>query len=291
MEPTIARKTWRTLEPIHGMVYFIPEAHTNYTALGLHGRSGYFASRAAPMGAVAAPVVIATFFNFNPTLVTSAMDGVWETTTPALVLDARLRAADTALRRAFGDLLTDPTLPIVAQLAQRVAMRACSKLDGRPLFAGHASLDWPDAEAPHLVLWHAQSLLREFRGDGHIAALVTEGLSGIDALVLHHATGELPMAALQGSRAWPDAAWAAAVDDLATRGYVNADGSFTDIGRARRQWVEDRTDVLASDPYDAIGEDGCETLRTLGRPFSKAVVDGGLLDFSALLRANDTPSG
>ena len=291
MDPTIARKTWRTLEPIHGMVYFIPEAHANYSALGLEGRSGYFASRAAPMGAVTAPVVVATFFNFNPTLVTAAMFGVWETTTPSLVLDARLRAVDTALHRAFGDLMSDPTLPLVAELAQRVAQRAITHVDGRPLFGGHASLEWPDASQPHLVLWHAQSLLREFRGDGHIAALVAEGLSGIDALVLHHATGELPMAALQGSRAWPDADWATAVDDLAARGYVNADGSFTDHGRARRQWVEDRTDLLACDPYRAIGEDGCETLRTLGRPFSKAIIDGGLLDFSALLRQTDTPAG
>ncbi len=286
MDPMIARKTWRTLEPIHGMVYFIPEAHANYSALGLQGRSGYFASRAAAMGAVPAGVVIATFFNFNPALVKTAMNGVWETTTPALVLDARLRAVDTALRRAFGELINDPTLPIVAQLAQRVAQRACLQLDGRPLFAGHASLGWPDEHDPHLVLWHAQSLLREFRGDGHIAALVAEGLSGIEALVMHHATGEPPMAALQGSRAWPDDAWSSAVDDLAARGYVNADGSFTDFGRARRQWVEDRTDVLASDPYNTIGEDGCETLRTLGRPFSKAVIDGGLLDFNALLQAN-----
>ncbi len=280
----MARKTWRTLEPIHGMVYFVPEAQQRYGALGLHGRSGYFASRAAPMGAVTSDVVIATFFNFHPALVRSAMQGVWETATTAAVSAARLEAAGAALQRAFGDLTNAPPLPTVAAIAKRAALAAAEHLDGRPLFAGHASLPWPSDEKPHLVLWHAQSLLREFRGDGHIAALVAEGLSGVEALVLHHATGELPKAALQGSRAWPDDEWAAAVGALASRGYVNADGSFTDHGRQRRQWVEDRTDALAVAPYSAIGEASCKELRTLGRPFAKAIIDGGLLDFSALLK-------
>ena len=114
IDPVIARKTWRTLEPIHGMVYFVPEAHERYTALGLAGRSGYFASRAAPMGAASTQLVIATFFNFNPTLVRDAMAGVWEITTPGAVLEARQDAADAALTRAFGARLSDPDLSTVA---------------------------------------------------------------------------------------------------------------------------------------------------------------------------------
>ena len=98
-----ARKTWRTLEPIHGMIYFAPEAAARYEALGLRGRSGYFASRSAPMGAVPAPVVVATFYNFEPGLVHESMDGVWNLATPAQLLDARLAAADAALRRALPD--------------------------------------------------------------------------------------------------------------------------------------------------------------------------------------------
>ena len=223
MDPIIARKTWRTLEPVHGMIYFVPEANERYAALGLAGRSGYFASRAAPMGEVPAEVVIATFFNFNPTLVRNAMHGVWAITTPDAVVETRLAAADAALRRAFGSLIDDPSLTQVAELAKRAALAACEAADGRPLFAGHASLPWPSDNAPHLVLWHAQSLLREYRGDGHIAALVAEGITGLEALVLHHATGELPIAALQGSRAWPDDAWSACVERLATRGYIHAD--------------------------------------------------------------------
>ena len=68
-----ARKTWRTLEPLHGMVYFVPEAAEAYERLGITGRAGYFASRAAPMGAVTADVVVSTFFNFNPELVHAAI--------------------------------------------------------------------------------------------------------------------------------------------------------------------------------------------------------------------------
>ena len=102
MEPIVARKTFRTLEPIHGLVYFAPEATDEYAALGVTGRSGYFASRAAPMGAVPAEVVIATFFNFEPGLVRRAMNGVWDLVTPAALIDARFRGAKAALERAAG---------------------------------------------------------------------------------------------------------------------------------------------------------------------------------------------
>ena len=217
------------------------------------------------------------------------MDGVWDIASPTQVLTARLDAVDAALTRAFAPLLSDnegrANLARTAALAKIAAEAACERPDGRPLFAGHASLPWPDDATPHLVLWHAQSLLREFRGDGHIAALVAEGINGPEALVLHHATGELPLAALQGSRAWTDDEWAATVATLVERGYVNADGTFTDHGRARRQAIEDQTDALATEPYATLGADGCNELRSIGRAFSKAVIDAGLLDFTKLLNA------
>src|SRR4051812_25160091 len=96
-----ARKTWRTLEPIHGMIYFAPEAGERYETLGLRDRSGYFASRSAPMGPVTASVVVATFYNFEPGLVHESMEGVWDRATPAALLEARLAGADGALRRAM----------------------------------------------------------------------------------------------------------------------------------------------------------------------------------------------
>lgn len=274
MEPVIARKTWRTLEPIHGLIYFSPVAAEAYAELGVVGRSGYFASRSAPMGAVTAEVVVATFFNFSPALVRSAMDGVWDKASPSSLVEARLSAAGIALTDILGsDAASSGDVSEAAELARAAALAASEDTVGRPLFAGHVELPWP--EDPLLVLWHGQTLLREFRGDAHVAALMTAGLSGIDALVLHAATGEITRAALQSSRAWSDDEWDAAVASLRGRGLVNGDGAFTERGRELRQQVEDRTDQLSVTAYEAIGDDGCERLRQLCRPLSQAIVAGG----------------
>lgn len=266
MQAITSRKMWRTLEPYHGLVYFAPEAAAAYAALGVHGLDGYFASRSAPMGAVPAEVVVATFFNFDPAVVHHAIPAVWEVTTPEAMLAARLQGADGALRGAIGDGLDGPDVERAATLA-RTAAEACPTA-GRPLFAGHASLPWPDA--PHLELWHAICMLREFRGDGHVACLVEAGLDGIDALVLHAATGEVPRAVLQGTRQWDDASWDASVERLTGRGLVDAEGAFTSAGAELRQAIEDRTDVLALAPWQALGDAGCDELRALGRPLSRA---------------------
>ncbi|MBA2282992.1 MAG: hypothetical protein H0W25_17420 [Acidimicrobiia bacterium] len=272
MDPVIARKTWRTLEPYHGLVYFAPEAAARYAALGSRGQDGYFASRAAPMGAVPAGVVEATFFNFDPRLVRRAIPSAWELASPTQWLIARLEGIDGALSRALGDeVLTSGDVERAAVLA-RIAAEACSP-DGRPLHAAHAEL--PSPEQAHLALWHAISVLREHRGDGHIACLVEAGIGGCEALVLHAASGEVPRAALQGSRGWSDEDWSAAVEGLASRGLVDVDGTFTDAGRARRDVIEARTDALAVAPWATIGEDGCDELRRLVRPLSKAIVASG----------------
>jgi hypothetical protein len=278
MDPMVARKTWRTLEPLHGLIYFAPEAAEEYAALGIPaGRTGYFASRAAPMGAVPAEVVIATFYNFRPELVHNALPAAWSIASPDAILEARSRAAARALRRILGDAADSPEIAAAAELARTAARRAVESPEGRPLFAGHASLDWPDD--PLLVLWHAQSLLREFRGDGHIAALVTEEITGIEALIIHGGTGEVPRAVLQATRGWTDAEWEDAADGLRARGWLAEGGILTDAGRAHRQQIEDRTDVLAVAAYEALGEDECARLRTLARPLSKAVVESSSFGF------------
>ena len=216
MDSLLARKMWRTLEPYHGLVYFAPEAAAAYDgARRARARRLLRRPRSAPMGAVPAEVVIATFFNFNPDLVHHAIPAAWEATTPAAAARGPPRRGRRALRRTLGDLLDDPGVARAAELA-RTATDACT-VAGRPLYAGHASLPWPDA--PPLALWHAISLLREFRGDGHIACLVEAGLDGIEALVVHAASGEVPGAVLQASRGWGDDAWAAAVAGLAARGH------------------------------------------------------------------------
>ena len=278
MNPLTARKTWRTAEPIHGFIYFLPEANDAYAALGkMHARTGYFASRVAAMGAVPAEVVVSTFYNFEPSLVHEAMAPAWSVSAPEEWLQVRLRAVDTGLRRAWDGEVDNETIRELASLLRIAAECACESPEGRPLFAGHASVRWPDE--PHLALWHAQTLLREFRGDGHIAALVAEGINGIEALVTHAASGDVPAAVLASTRAWPQEAWDAAVERLASRGLVNADGSFTEAGRAQRQRIEDATDSLATAPYAVLGEEKCELIRTLARPLSKAIVDSGMLGF------------
>ena len=187
----LARKTWRTLEPLHGMVYFVPEAAEAYGRLGITGRAGYFASRAAPMGAVTADVVVSTFFNFNPELVYAAIPSAWEVASPGALVAARFEAVDAAFRRLLGeDVVASAEMRQAAQLARTAAEEAGRRVEGRPLAAGHAEVPWPSA--PHLVLWHAQSVLREYRGDGHIALLVVHGLSGLEALVTHAASGDVP---------------------------------------------------------------------------------------------------
>jgi hypothetical protein len=262
----------RTLEPYHAWIYFVPEAREAYAELGVtDGRMGYFGSRSAPMGAVPADVVIATFFNFHPDLIRRHVPEVWTITSPDKLVAARLDGADAMLRRVLGDALASGEMQDASELARRAA-EAC-RPEGRPLYAGHASLDWPD-EA-HLVLWHAQTLLREYRGDGHVASLTSAGLDACEALVTHGAAGEIEPKVLQRSREWSDDEWLAATDRLRSRGWIDGEGSFTDLGCSRREEIERRTDELAMGPWEAIGEESCRRLRELVRPWSRALVESG----------------
>jgi len=209
--------------------------------------------------------------------VRGAMAGVWDIAPPHAVLQAREEAADTALRRMLGVVVDSPEMERAALLVRRAAERATERCAGRPLFAGHAGLPWP--ATPHLVVWHAQTLLREFRGDGHLAALITNDLDPVEALVMHAASGEVPVPFLRGTRGWTDAEWEDGVARLRRRGWlapeVGGDQplSLSDEGAAVRQAIEDRTDELALYPYEALSEEECDELRALVRPFSRAVVD------------------
>lgn len=276
VSPETARRTWQAAEPLHAMIYFVPEAQEEYAALGYDAEnnraSGYFPARAAAMGAVTAAVVQATFFNFSRLAVDFGMAGAWEVASPQQLVEARYRAADRALTRLCGDLLDDPTVAEAAQLA-RTAATGCVPY-GRPLYAANSALPWPDR--PHLQLFHAQTLLREFRGDGHIAALVTEQISGLEAAVLHVAQGDSwKRSGLQATRAYSDDEWEGAIARLVERGWLQPDGTFTEEGRARRKRVEDLTDELSVCAYAQLGVEGCERLQELVRPLSRAVVEGG----------------
>ncbi|MGA5761593.1 SCO6745 family protein [Nonomuraea bangladeshensis] len=279
----LERRTWRTLEPLHGMIYFSPEADAAYKRLGLTGRMGYFASRAAAFGPVPAEAVVATFYNFNPQVVHQAIPAAWHLASPADILDARLNAVDTTLRQVLGDVVDSPEMSHAAALAREAAQAISGELSGRPLYAAHAALPWPTA--PHLVLWHAATLLREFRGDGHLAALLAAGLSGIEALVTHAATGAVPAETLRVTRGWTETDWAAAERRLEDRGWLR-DGSLTERGRREREGIEEATDRMSTAPYAALGDDRCQELCVLARPWSKQLA-AELMSWAAARNSRD----
>ncbi|HWC34821.1 MAG TPA: hypothetical protein VG650_08330 [Mycobacteriales bacterium] len=265
----LARKAHRTLEPLHTMCYFAAEMGDAYAAAGAKGTMrAYFAVRSAPMGLVPLEVVVATFYNFAPHLVAQAIPSVWEATSPEALIAARYAGVDTAYRRILGDdVVASAEMTEAAELA-REATTVLSGL-GRPLFAGHAALPWP--EPPHLQLFHAQTLLREHRGDGHVAALTLAGLDGVGALVTHLATGEgmvKPM--VRATRGWTDEEWDAGVARVTERGLVKGD-ELTEAGRALRDQIEAQTDTAAAAPYQHLGQERVERLRELARPWSKAI--------------------
>jgi hypothetical protein len=276
MDPDVSRRTWLTLEPFHAMIYFAPEAQEEYAAIGLDSAKnravGYFPARSAAMGAVSVDVVQATFFNFSRLAVEFGITGVWDKVTPQQVLDARNRGAQRALRRLCSDALDTPEVLEAVELGKQAVTGL--HLEGRPLYAAHAGLAWPTE--PGLALWHAVMLMREFRGDGHIAALVAEGFTGLDAAVTHVAQGgPWTKEALRDTRAYSPQEWDDCVADLVARGIMTPDEKLTSDGAAWRDRAERMTDQLALPLWQGIGADGADRLCALVRPLRDLVVAGG----------------
>lgn len=272
MDSTTSR-SMHALEPLHAMIYFAAEAQEEYAALGLDNpAAGYFPARAAALGAVTWPVVQATFFGFAPFVVEFGMAGTWDRVSPAELTAARYRAVDRSLRRLAGPQCEDPGLVEAAGLF-RVATTDLPAA-GRPLYAAHAALPWP--EAPQLAVWHGQLLAREFRGDGHLAVLLEHEVSAPQSLVLNGAYAGAGMTAfLKSTRGWSPEQWDAAAAELATRGWLAPDGSLTDAGQVAREDIERRTDELALPMWRRLGDDGCSRLRELVMPLVRAVRAGG----------------
>ncbi|WP_405014989.1 SCO6745 family protein [Kitasatospora sp. NBC_01539] len=274
MELLAGRKCHDALNPLHSLIYFAPEAEEEFTAAGLdQGRMCYFAGRSAAMGAVGAGPVAAAFFNFSPALVARHIPRAWTLASPDAVLEARQRAVDRTLRRLLGDgIAADPEVAEAATLALR-AVEACAPA-GRTLYAAHAGLPTPDE--PHLALWHAVTLLREYRGDGHLAALTEAELDGPQALVTHTATGRgFTTAFARASRGWTDTEWAQAADRLAGRGLLDTTGALTEAGHTLRRGIEDTTDRLAHPPFAHLGQAGVERLTAIGRGLTATATSNG----------------
>ncbi|MEH0843384.1 hypothetical protein V6U81_13455 [Micromonospora sp. CPCC 205711] len=280
MELAMVRRLWQLIEPVHALVYYAPELTEEAAALGLATDErwpGYFALRSAPLGAAGPELVTATYYSFNPRMVAEYVPAIWSAADPAKVLDARLSGVDRALRALLGDRVDSPELAEAATLARRAAEAA--DLAGRPLAAANADLPWPDA--PHLALWQAATVLREHRGDGHVAALLTAGLDPTEALVSFAAVGAAPVEVF-ASRRWTADEWAAARERLAARGLVDASGLATASGRALRDEVERRTDELAAGPWRALGP-AVGRLAQLVAPVTQAVVASGMLPTQSTL--------
>lgn len=229
---------------------------------------GYFAARSAPFGVVPKEVVTAAFYNFAPERVSKALPAAWDVASPADALRVRQDSAVAALRR-YG--VTNDEAGAAAELAEKAARSA--PLDGRPLFAANVALDWPDE--PVARLWHAVTLLREQRGDGHVAVLSTLGVSGRESNILHAAAGRVPQEMIMRSRDYDEEQWAHYRLVLARRGLLDGDGALTDAGRDLKQRIEDTTDRLALSALDGLDDDEVERLFRAVTPITRKVVAAG----------------
>lgn len=270
---SLARAIWQYGEPVHAVTYYAPERRAATDALGLKGGwMSYFGCRAAPLGAVEAPVVAALFFNFAPPMVARSIPDAWQHASPAALLDARIDSMDGALRRVLGeDTVRSPVVARAAELAT-AAVAGCD-MTGRAMGAANQAVT-PPGEA-HLALWQALTAIREHRGDGHVHCLVDAGVAPSHALVLQAATGRSSEDGLRSNRGWTDDDWVTAREALAGAGLVDREGRITQAGIDLRVRIEQETDRLAAPIVAAVGDQGAEELASLLRPLATAVMDAG----------------
>ena len=271
MEST-ARRMFRLLEPIAAVTYNEPEPTDALVALGHRNVwDAYFAGRAAPLGLVPAEVVHALFYSFADGEVARHIPRVWDTATPEAALIARERGSVAALRRLLGDLAEAPGTARAADLTTRAAISAPT--EGRAMYAALRTLALP--EEPVARLWHAANLLREHRGDGHVAALVAAGIGGTEAHVLHALSEGLPAAKFGRVHHLPEAQLAAVVDGMRARGLVDGSGWLTDAGRRTKERIESLTDELAAAPYAVLDPGELDLLAADLEPLAAAVQPRG----------------
>ncbi|WP_445258811.1 SCO6745 family protein [Nocardioides aurantiacus] len=272
-----ARRTWGALETLHVVGYFAEEPVEEYVALGLHDRLSYFAARGAALGPVGPRVTEATFYVFAPWLHDAALPAAWDHASPAQLVAARRRGMTRALARTVGDPDVTEALGLARRLAEGLAATPGSAA-GRPLYAAHLQLDWP--EHPLLALWHAATLVREHRGDGHVALLTARGIGPVEATVLDGAWAGKERF-LRSTRGWSDAELAAAEAGLRERGWLEPDATggavLTDLGRREREDLESATDLVSLAGWEALGLEDTVRLGELLAPVRRSVLDSGVL--------------
>lgn len=287
-----ARQMWALIEPLHNVTYFTAAGRAAFEGLGLRGFwRGYFAGRAAPIGPVGPGPVIASFFVFAPAMVSRAIPAVWDIASPGAVLQARQDGAAAGLRELIGlgpasaaagaspaAAGTDAAVTEAADGLQAVI----TDLDvaGRTLAA--SNLDLPVPDEPAARLWRAATVLREYRGDGHVATLLAADLDGAEALVLRigvdlvaedgtrHVTPSWGRDMTQPARGWTDAEWDAAVQRLARRGLLAPSGIATPAGVSAHRAIEQATNQAAARPWATLGPAATARLADLLAPVSSA---------------------
>jgi hypothetical protein len=266
---SIARRMFELVEPIGALPYSTHEPNEAMFALGFTNYwDTYFAGRAAPLGRTTAEVVDALFYNFAPGEVARHIPQVWRTTTPEAAIAARRLGCGNALRRILGDRVDSPAFARAGDLLLKAATSAPP--DGRPMYAALSALPVPDDAVGRL--FHAASLLREHRGDGHIVALRVEGVGGLEAHVL--LALEMGMAAEKFGRIHhlPAAQLAALLDGMRRRNLIGDDGWLSASGRVVKQRVEALTDDLAAKPYETLAPGELDELVTTLEPLARLLL-------------------
>jgi hypothetical protein len=266
-----ARLVWQYGEPIHAVLFFAPETRAATDGLGLKGGwMSYFGCRAAPLGAVSAPVVTSIFYGFHPGRVERAVPDAWTHAEPGQLVDARLSAMDAALGRLLGEAIDGPDVRRAASLAME-AVHA-TDFSGRPLGAANAAL--ADPGAPHLQLWQALGAMREHRGDGHVACLVANQVGPCESLVMQAATGRSERESLRSNRGWSEDEWHAAAARLRERGWIDDDERPTPSGVKARDAIEAATDRLAAPFVAPLGDRAVELVEAM-RPLAERIMAAG----------------
>src|SRR6201995_3598375 len=247
---SMARRMFELVEPIGVIPYSADDPNEAMFALGFTNYwDTYFAGRAAPLGLTPAEVVDALFYNFAPGEVARHIPKVWRTTTPEAAIAARQMGCVNALRRILGDRVDTADFARAAELLLKAATSA--PFEGRPMYAALRTLPVPDD--PVGRLFHAAALLREHRGDGHIAALMTEGVGGLEAHVLLALDMDMPAHKFGRIHHLPEAQIAAVIDGMRDRGLIGEDGWLSEQGRAAKQRVGALTQDLAAKPPEIRG--------------------------------------
>jgi hypothetical protein len=242
-----------------GWIYWDPDAIAAYAALGVPDGTGwYIASRSAPLAAAGHQAVAAAFYSIHPGFIEGSLALAAATTWGQItdVRDATVAAGLHAEASEIGDDLGALAGPLWATADALPS-------SGRVLFAAHRA--WPRPPDPLVSAWLALNCLREYRGDTHFAVLLAEGLSGVQAGLLHDAYMNYPGEWIARSRGADDTAVAEAMNGLEARGLA-ADGRVNATGIALREHIEERTDALCELPWRTFGEANTQQLLDLIEP-------------------------